>query len=58
MRRKEETLDKFPEHTHHLDLVCTACVLEKYKKYDKLLQFVKSLHNAQHAQQLLKEIGE
>ncbi len=36
-----------PDHQHKLviDTICRGCVISKYKKYDKLLAFVKGISN-------------
>ena len=48
---------------HKLDIVCHECVRAKYRRYDKLLEFVKGIIDdwkcdPNHAVNLLSEIGE
>ena len=50
------------EEPHRLDIVCILCVIEKNKKYEKLLEFVKYIaldsNYYRQTRELLKEIGE
>jgi hypothetical protein len=57
-------------HPHRLDMVCSQCIINKFKQYDKLLEFTKELSHPEigihftyaevrkAARLLLKEIGE